>query len=158
MIRSILPGSYPAVSVAENTHRNEELQAIGMRIAASRREQGFTQKELATLVGVSERAVQAWEAGKSHPYRHIRQLERMLGRPRDWILRGSEGQRKADMTSATVAMTERLLELVDEMGRQLSGRELSDDERKAAAAQLAKPLKSMIRLQRLIEEGPDSDL
>lgn len=41
--------------------------SIGSRIAAARREKGFTQRDLADRVGVSFQAVSKWETGQSSP-------------------------------------------------------------------------------------------
>ena len=70
---------------------------IGGRVAEARRRAGLTQKQLADLVGVGERAVQGWELGQSHPYRRIATLERILNVNRDWILHGP------GVTSVTIA-------------------------------------------------------
>ena len=56
-----------------------ERSSIGKRIATLRRRRGLTQRELAHAVGVTDRAVQAWEQGRSHPYRHLKELEEALG-------------------------------------------------------------------------------
>jgi transcriptional regulator with XRE-family HTH domain len=65
---------------------NAEKKRIGERIAEARRAKGLTQRALAELVGVKERAVQGWEQGETHPYRRLPILERVLGRDRDWLL------------------------------------------------------------------------
>jgi HTH-type transcriptional regulator, cell division transcriptional repressor len=66
-----------------------EKQAIGKRVAEARRRAGLTQKELAARIGVGQRAVQGWELGRSHPYRRLAALERVLKVNRDWLLRGN---------------------------------------------------------------------
>jgi transcriptional regulator with XRE-family HTH domain len=43
----------------------QQLQDIGARIAAARRERGWTQGELAEKVGVSRSAVAQWETGRA---------------------------------------------------------------------------------------------
>lgn len=58
-----------------------ERSAMGKRISTLRRQRGLTQRELAEAVGVTVRSVQSWEQGHSHPYRHLRTLEEVLGRP-----------------------------------------------------------------------------
>jgi transcriptional regulator with XRE-family HTH domain len=64
---------------------------VGARIEQARKESGgLTQRELAERLGVSERSVQAYESGEVVPYRFIRQLEELLGRPAEWILHGVE--------------------------------------------------------------------
>lgn len=72
--------------------RNEErAKEIGARIALARREaDGMTQRELADLIGVTERSVAAYEAGDVIPYRFMRQLQSLLNRPVQWILYGEE--------------------------------------------------------------------
>lgn len=62
---------------------------IGNRIAQARRETGgMTQEELAALLHVSPRSVQAYEAGEVIPYRYLRDLERALAKPAAWFLHG----------------------------------------------------------------------
>ncbi len=41
--------------------------AFGTRLLALRSRAGLSQQEVATRLGVSERALRAWEAGASHP-------------------------------------------------------------------------------------------
>ncbi len=43
----------------------DQLEAIGARIAAARRQRGWTQGELALQVGVSRSAVAQWETGRA---------------------------------------------------------------------------------------------
>src|SRR4051794_25730306 len=62
--------------------------AIGARIAEARRAAGLTQRELAKAVGVSERAVQAWEEGTTSAFRRLPELEQALGSPSAWLLTG----------------------------------------------------------------------
>ena len=71
--------------------RGHEVRAaeIGERIKQARLEQGgMKQRELADLLGVSERSVIAYESGEVIPYRFMRDLERALGKPSSWILHG----------------------------------------------------------------------
>lgn len=75
-----------AAAVKEKSARAVE---IGERIALARKEaDGMTQRELADLLGVTERSVAAYEAGDVIPYRFMRQLESLLNRPASWILYG----------------------------------------------------------------------
>lgn len=68
---------------------SEKGREIGSRIATARHEaQGMSQRELGDLVGVTERSIQAWEAGEVIPYRYLRDLERALNRPAAWFLHG----------------------------------------------------------------------
>lgn len=64
---------------------------IGERIAQARREaDGMTQRELADLLGVTERSVAAYESGDVIPYRFMRQLEEILQMSASWFLYGEE--------------------------------------------------------------------
>ena len=72
--------------------RDPKAIEIGMRIAEARREAGgMSQRELADLIGVSERSVQAYEQGEVIPWRYVATLESVLGRPTAWILHGEDG-------------------------------------------------------------------
>jgi transcriptional regulator with XRE-family HTH domain len=64
---------------------------IGRRIIQARQELGgVTQEELAELVGVSVRSMQAYESGEVIPYRKLRQLAEALGRTPAWLLHGED--------------------------------------------------------------------
>lgn len=55
-------------------------QKIGCFIAALRREKGWTQRELATRLGVTDKAVSRWETGKGLPdIALLRPLSEALG-------------------------------------------------------------------------------
>ena len=43
------------------------LEGFGGRLRAMRQERGFTQKQLANLLGVTEQAVSKYERGNSYP-------------------------------------------------------------------------------------------
>jgi transcriptional regulator with XRE-family HTH domain len=72
--------------------RTDEFTAreIGARIAEARRERGLTQEQLATMASFSKRSLQDYETGVSVPYRHLRELNSLLGRPVDWFLHGDQ--------------------------------------------------------------------
>jgi DNA-binding XRE family transcriptional regulator len=66
---------------------------IGGRIKQARHEAGgMTQRELAELVGVTERSIAGWEAGQVIPFRWMRLIESAVGRPAEWILYGDKIQ------------------------------------------------------------------
>lgn len=72
---------------------NRDVKAIeiGQRIVAARLELGgMKQEELAELIGVSQRSMQAYESGEVIPYRKMKDLERVLQRPMAWIIHGDE--------------------------------------------------------------------
>lgn len=87
---------------------------IGERIALARKEaDGMTQRELADLIGVTERSVAAYEAGDVIPYRFMRQLEQLLNRPASWLLYGEHGQTSDEAIA-------KLQRQQDEMSKQLA--------------------------------------
>jgi len=55
-------------------------QTVGQRIIAARNELGMRQIDLAELVGVSERSIQAYENDEVVPYRKMNDLSRVLGK------------------------------------------------------------------------------
>ena len=65
-----------------------EAREIGARIKQARKERGLTQEELAELCDVSTRALQTWEGGAVTPYRHFKDLARLLQRQEEWFLYG----------------------------------------------------------------------
>jgi transcriptional regulator with XRE-family HTH domain len=70
--------------------RTHEKQAIGQRVAAARRRAGLTQRELAEVLKVGVKTVQAWEQGRADPYRRTNDLERALSVEREWLFASSE--------------------------------------------------------------------
>lgn len=67
-----------------------EAREIGARIRQARDEQGMTQEELAALASFSKRSLQTYEAGQTIPYKHLREIGRLLGKPSEWFLYGDE--------------------------------------------------------------------
>ena len=80
-------------------------ETIGHRLVAARRELGIKQVELAELIHVSERTMQAYEADEVAPYRKLRELSEVLNVSMSWILHGDKaensdrGDRDADPKS-----------------------------------------------------------
>lgn len=75
----------------------KKAKEIGERIAEARHEAGgMTQTELAALIGVSPRSVQAYELGEVLPYRQLKDLEHALGKPLGWFLHGDEAVQVRD--------------------------------------------------------------
>ncbi|HEU5117181.1 MAG TPA: helix-turn-helix transcriptional regulator [Isosphaeraceae bacterium] len=75
----------------------EVRREIGKRIILARNELGMKQVELAELLGVAERTMQAYESGEVVPYRRLRELERVLNRPMAWFLHGDAAEEKRDV-------------------------------------------------------------
>lgn len=67
-----------------------EAQEIGARIQQARNEKGITQEELAEMASFSKRSLQEYEAGRTIPYRQLRELGRLLERPTEWFLYGDD--------------------------------------------------------------------
>lgn len=89
---------------------------IGERIAQARKERGLTQEELAEMAPFSKRSLQDYEGGMTIPYRHLRDLSRLLKRPEEWFLYGE------DAASATTEerlghIEQRLAEILDRLDR-----------------------------------------
>lgn len=57
-----------------------EAREIGQRIAEARTIAGLTQEELAEMASFSKRSLQDYEAGVTIPYRHMREISRLLRR------------------------------------------------------------------------------
>jgi transcriptional regulator with XRE-family HTH domain len=67
-----------------------EAKAIGSRIAQARKEAGLTQEQLAELAPFSLRSLQDYEQGTTVPYRQMRDISKLLGKPVEWFLHGDE--------------------------------------------------------------------
>ena len=65
--------------------------SIGKRIAQLRKNHGFTQEQLADLLGTTRQAVSKWESDKTNPdISYIVGLSKLFGTSTDYILLGSE--------------------------------------------------------------------
>lgn len=83
--------------MAASVEEKERQKAIGARITQARHEcGGMSQEELAMLIGVSVRSIQAYESGDVVPYRFMRQLENVLDKPMAWFLHGDVAVRAQD--------------------------------------------------------------
>lgn len=65
-----------------------EAKEIGQRIAEARTLAGLTQEDLAEMASFSKRSLQDYETGVTIPYRHMREISRLLGREVEWFLNG----------------------------------------------------------------------
>jgi transcriptional regulator with XRE-family HTH domain len=87
-------------------------QAIGARIAQARREaNGMTQETLGDLIGLSKRSVQDYEAGATIPWKHLREMARVLDKHVDWFLRGIEPDGDSPSPDALARLERRVEEL-----------------------------------------------
>ncbi len=63
---------------------------IGARLRQARNERGLTQDELAVMGSFSKRSLSDYENGITVPYRHLREMSRLLKKPEEWFLYGDE--------------------------------------------------------------------
>ncbi|TML22189.1 MAG: helix-turn-helix domain-containing protein [Actinobacteria bacterium] len=83
---------------------DEEQRLIGTRIALARREAGLTQRELATLLGITARSVQNYESGAVVPYKHLGRIESIANKRPGWILTADD--REEDLVPMIGALHE----------------------------------------------------
>ena len=85
------------MSVDGATDHKARAREIGKRIGQARREAGgMTQDELAALIKVAPRTMQAYEQGEIIPYKQLRSLEHYLNRPAAWFLHGDDAIQAPD--------------------------------------------------------------
>lgn len=77
-----------------------EAREIGARIKQARKEMGLTQEELAEITSVSKRSLQDYENGVTLPYRHLRELGKLLGKDVEWFLHGDDEVEEEDRLAA----------------------------------------------------------
>lgn len=65
-----------------------EAKAIGARIAQARRESGMTQEQVGDVATFSKRSLQDYESGATIPYKHLREISRLLDVEVEWLLHG----------------------------------------------------------------------
>ena len=100
----------------------EEQDAIGRRIAETRRKLGLTQRELAARIGISLGTLDRYEQGAAVPERHLDALAKATRQPREWL---------TNEVTSTTHDRERDL---DERQRELDGRQAELDERERGLA------------------------
>jgi len=93
-----------------------EAEAIGARLAQARNEAGLTQEQVADLATFSKRSLQDYEYGVTIPYRHMREIAGILGRPVEWFLHGDLKTEKGDLLQEVAA---NVVELSDSMAAAL---------------------------------------
>ena len=94
---------------------NDYSVEVGQRIVQTRKELGLTQEELAELVGVSQRSMQAHETGEVIPYRKMREIGMVLEVTTSWLLHGEE-----ENTDSEVAELQRQIEGLTKLVRSMS--------------------------------------
>jgi transcriptional regulator with XRE-family HTH domain len=90
---------------------------VGRRIARARYEAGWmTQKTLAELLCVCVRSVQAYESGRTIPYRHLHRLAEIFEKPSSWFL---DGEQRTEEGSSPVEHENQILEGLEAQTRVL---------------------------------------
>ena len=69
-----------------------DLETVGGRIIAKRKEMGMTQKELAELIHVHERSMLSYELNDVIPYRKIQDIADVLNVSPAWLLHGEKAR------------------------------------------------------------------
>lgn len=69
-------------------HATEMLRQAGLRLAALREAKGWTQDQLAALIGVGRGALAMWEGGRNAPNCLALARAQMHGIPLEWVLLG----------------------------------------------------------------------
>ena len=83
-----------------------DAEAIGDRIRQARKETGATIEDFAALINVSTRSLSGYERGEVIPYKHIKRIAAVSGKPEQWLLHGDEA--RPNVTSpAPAPMVER---------------------------------------------------
>lgn len=96
---------------------------IGARIQQARRERGLTQEEFAELTTFSKRSLQDYESGVTIPYKHLREISRLLRRPEEWFLYGDPDEEDAEgLRGDITALRGEVAELRDLLHQLLSNR------------------------------------
>lgn len=114
---------------------------IGERIAQARKVRGLTQEDLAAMASFSKRSLQDYESGKTIPYRHMRELGRLLGRAPEFFLYGEDPSGATQSVEADPAVLERLIriERVLEVLAGEDGRDVPEGHRLDAAGKADQP-------------------
>jgi transcriptional regulator with XRE-family HTH domain len=125
-----------------------EAKEIGARIGQARREAGLTQEQLAEMAPFSYRSLQDYERGLTIPYRQLRDISKLLGRPVEWFLRGDIGEEPS-----VLARLDEVLERMGELERRLdvliSSASVPEGLAAEARAEAARALEQEAELARL---------
>lgn len=100
-----------AMSLDDRRKRDEARRRdIGERLAEARMQAGMKQRELAELMGVSERTIHAHESGEVSQFVRLKDYSRFLGRPVAWFAYGQEGEPSDVQLSQLRELTAQVLE------------------------------------------------
>ena len=84
---------------------------VGKRLILARNERGMRQIDVAEIIGVTDRSIQAYENDEVIPYRFVNQLSGVLGKSVAWILHGEEAAKEPG--DNLTPLLEQILERVD---------------------------------------------
>lgn len=109
--------------VSADGHKNAEYAAeIGGRIVMARKEQNLTQVELAELIGVSQRSMQAYENGEVIPYRKMRDIARVLEKPLEYFLHGQIALASEERLEAIESSLEKMATALDRLSKAIAAK------------------------------------
>ena len=114
---AILSAARGKAKPPEKPENGDYALEVGDRIVRARREQNMKQVELAELVKVSQRSMQAYENGEVIPYRKMKELAEVLGVSTAWILHGEDA---AGDEAVRLLSIERQLEELTQVVRTLT--------------------------------------
>lgn len=96
--------------------RDPRLVEVGARIKQARLQLNLDQKDLAEIVGVTEKSVSNWEKGLFSPHRKIPELAAALGTSETWLWQGAGAQPDTDQLVQVLESNTRLLRaILDEL-------------------------------------------
>ena len=64
------------------------METTGARILEARKQKGFSQRELAELLGITVQAISQWENNRTEPTGRLRRLADILGVSEQWLTQG----------------------------------------------------------------------
>lgn len=115
-----------------------EAKEIGVRIAQARNEAGLTQEQLAEMSPFSYRSLQDYEQGVTIPYRQMREISKLLGKPVEWFLHGDDEDEQSILEQ--LKDLDQKLEAID---RKLDGDRQAFEQRLLAIEQAVRDLTGM---------------
>lgn len=94
--------------------------SIGKRLAAKRKEKGYTQKDMPDLLGISDRTYWTYENGSPIPSDIILKLMELFDISSDWLLTGKEPECKTitDSKQISPVLVKELQKLAQEAAKE----------------------------------------
>ena len=96
----------------QDGNRDPRLLEVGGRIKRARLAAGLEQKDLAELIGVTDKSISNWEIGLFSPHRSIGALSAALGVSESWLWEGAPEAPSQDQLVQILEKQTRLLQSV----------------------------------------------